>query len=74
MNTIPKKTRQLLQQAGYDPANEIDIFTRVTRIPKQVEVAEAYQAYLSQVESPLRLTLLSPGYFRSALLAALVIP
>ncbi len=45
----PEKARQLLQQAGYDPANEIDIFTRSTRIPKQVEVAEAYQAYMSQV-------------------------
>jgi peptide/nickel transport system substrate-binding protein len=45
----PEKARQLLQQAGYDPANEIDIFTRATRIPKQIEVAEAYQAYMSQV-------------------------
>jgi peptide/nickel transport system substrate-binding protein len=45
----PEKASQLLEQAGYDPANVIDIFTRATRIPKQIEVAEAYQAYMSQV-------------------------
>jgi peptide/nickel transport system substrate-binding protein len=45
----PEKARQLLEQAGYDPANTINIYTRATRIPKQVEIVEAYQAYLSQV-------------------------
>jgi ABC-type transport system substrate-binding protein len=45
----PEKAQQLLQQAGYDPANVIDIFTRATRIPKQIEVVESYHAYMSQV-------------------------
>lgn len=45
----PEKARQLLEQAGYDPANTINLYTRATRIPKQVEIVEAYQAYLSQV-------------------------
>lgn len=45
----PQLSRELLVEAGYDPANSIEIMGRGTRIPKQVEVYEAIQGYLSDV-------------------------
>jgi peptide/nickel transport system substrate-binding protein len=45
----PELSRQLLQEAGYDPANKISMMGRATRIPKQVEIYEAVQAYLEDV-------------------------
>jgi len=45
----PQLARELLVEAGYDPANSIEIMGRGTRIPKQVEVYEAIQGYLSDV-------------------------
>jgi peptide/nickel transport system substrate-binding protein len=37
----PERARQLLAEAGYDPANEITIFTREGRVYNDVELAEA---------------------------------
>ena len=45
----PVKARQLLEEANYDFDSEIKLISRGTRIPKQVEVLEAIQAYLADV-------------------------
>ncbi len=45
----PDLSRQLLQEANYDPKNEISIMGRASRIPKNVEVYESVQAYLQDV-------------------------
>ena len=45
----PVKARQLLEEADYDFDGEIKLISRGTRIPKQVEVLEAIQGYLSDV-------------------------
>jgi peptide/nickel transport system substrate-binding protein len=45
----PELSRQLLQEANYDPANVIEIMGRGTRIPKQVEIYEAVNGYLEEV-------------------------
>jgi len=45
----PALSRQLLQEANYNPNNQITITGRATRIPKQVEVYEAIQGYLAAV-------------------------
>ena len=45
----PTLARQLLEEANYDPENKITIMGRATRIPKNVEVYEAMQGYLSDV-------------------------
>ena len=37
----PQRARELLAEAGYDPANEIDIFTREGRVYNDLELAEA---------------------------------
>jgi ABC-type transport system substrate-binding protein len=45
----PDLSRQLLAEANYDPDNVIQMMGRATRIPKQVEIYEAVQAYLQDV-------------------------
>ena len=45
----PELSRQLLAEANYNPENVIAIMGRATRIPKQVEVYEAMQAYMADV-------------------------
>ena len=45
----PVKARQLLEEADYDFDTTINLISRGTRIPKQVEVLEAIQGYLSDV-------------------------
>jgi peptide/nickel transport system substrate-binding protein len=45
----PNLSRQLLQEAQYDPENVIKITGRAARIPKQVEVYEALDGYLDAV-------------------------
>jgi peptide/nickel transport system substrate-binding protein len=45
----PELSRQLLAEANYNPENVITIMGRATRIPKQVEVYEAMQAYMAEV-------------------------
>jgi peptide/nickel transport system substrate-binding protein len=45
----PDLSRQLLQEAQYDPENVIKITGRADRIPKQVEIYEAMDSYLDAV-------------------------
>lgn len=45
----PVRARQLLEEADYDFDTELRLISRGTRIPKQVEVLEAIQGYLSDV-------------------------
>ncbi|HEU0022792.1 MAG TPA: ABC transporter substrate-binding protein [Dehalococcoidia bacterium] len=45
----PEMSRQLLEQAGYDPANEIRIHTREGRVYRDVELWEAVVNYWKEV-------------------------
>lgn len=45
----PDLSRQLLQDANYDPSTVFTFAGRADRFPKQVEVREAIQAYLKDV-------------------------
>ncbi|MBC8280986.1 MAG: ABC transporter substrate-binding protein, partial [Chloroflexi bacterium] len=45
----PALSRKLLEEAGYNPENEITINTRAARVAKQVEISEAILGYLSEV-------------------------
>jgi ABC-type transport system substrate-binding protein len=45
----PELSRQLLEEANYDPDNVIRIMGRPDRIPKLVEVYESMQAYMADV-------------------------
>ena len=45
----PVRARQLLEEADYDFDGELQLISRGTRIPKQVEVLEAIQGYLGDV-------------------------
>jgi ABC-type transport system substrate-binding protein len=45
----PELSRQLLEEANYDPANVIQIAGRAARIPKQIELHEAVKGYLDEV-------------------------
>jgi peptide/nickel transport system substrate-binding protein len=45
----PDLSRQLLEEAGYDPANKITINTRAARVAKQIEISEAIVGYLTQI-------------------------
>ncbi len=45
----PGLSRQLLEEADYDHDTVLRLFSRGTRIPKQVEVLEAFQGYLADV-------------------------
>jgi peptide/nickel transport system substrate-binding protein len=45
----PDLSRQLLEEADYDFDTEIRLYSRGTRIPKQIEVLEAIQGYLGDV-------------------------
>jgi len=54
----PALSRQLLDEASYDPANAIKMGGRGSRIPKQVEVYEAMQGYLKDVGMNVDITVL----------------
>ena len=41
----PERARQLLEQANYDPSNQITLYLRSQRVPKDVEYAEAVVTY-----------------------------
>lgn len=41
----PERARQLLEQANYDPNNQITLYLRSQRVPKDVEYAEAVVTY-----------------------------
>jgi ABC-type transport system substrate-binding protein len=45
----PELSRQLLEEANYNPQNVIRITSRAERIPKQVEVSEALQGFMEQM-------------------------
>jgi peptide/nickel transport system substrate-binding protein len=45
----PQRARQLLKEAGYNPANKITLSMRSQRVPKDVEYAEAIVTYLREV-------------------------
>jgi peptide/nickel transport system substrate-binding protein len=45
----PDLSRQLLQEAAYNPANSITINMRAARVAKQIEISEAIVGYLKDV-------------------------
>jgi peptide/nickel transport system substrate-binding protein len=57
----PELSRQLLDEAGYDPENKITITTRAARVYKQVEVSEALQAYWSDVGMNVEIQTVEPS-------------
>jgi peptide/nickel transport system substrate-binding protein len=57
----PDLSRQLLEEAGYNPENKITISTRAARVYKQVEISEAIQAYWSDVGMNVELQIIEPS-------------
>ena len=57
----PDLSRQLLQEAQYDPKNVIKITGRAARIPKQVEVYEAMDSYLDEVGINAEINVVEPS-------------
>ena len=57
----PELSRQLLQEAGYNPENKITISTRAARVFKQVEVSEALQSYWSDVGMNVEMQIIEPS-------------
>ena len=45
----PKLSKRLLQEAGYDPANEINVYTRNGRVQKDVEYYEGVVGYWRKI-------------------------
>ena len=45
----PERARELIAQAGYDPENEIKLYIRSQRVPKDVEYAEAVVTFWRDV-------------------------
>ncbi|MBM3942723.1 MAG: hypothetical protein FJ316_07365 [SAR202 cluster bacterium] len=60
----PTLSKQLLQEAGYDPKNKIRIMGRANRIPKLPEVYEAMQAYLKNVGITAEIGVVEPAQWR----------
>jgi peptide/nickel transport system substrate-binding protein len=60
----PALSRQLLVEANYDPDNKITIISRGSRIPKQIEVSEAIQGYVSDVGINIDFQVLEPSIRR----------
>ena len=61
----PTLSRQLLAEANYDPDNKMTIMGRATRIPKNVEVYEAMQGYLSDVGMNVDILVAEPSVRRA---------
>jgi ABC-type transport system substrate-binding protein len=57
----PERAKALLKQANYDPATEIGIYGRATRVPKQVEIYEAMQAYMKAVGINAKIHIIEAG-------------
>ena len=57
----PALSRQLLEEANYDPSNVINVGGRAARIPKQVELYEAIQGSLTEVGINAEITVLEPS-------------
>jgi peptide/nickel transport system substrate-binding protein len=60
----PELARQLLEEASYDPANEIVIHSRQGRIFRDVELWEAVIGYWRELGVNARLQILEPGRAR----------
>ena len=61
----PEKARELLAAANYNPDNKMTIMGRGTRIPKNVEVYEAMQGYLSDVGMNVDILVAEPSVRRA---------
>jgi ABC-type transport system substrate-binding protein len=57
----PVRAQQLLAEADYNPENVIRLTGRATRVPKQVEIYEAIQAYTQQVGLNVELNVVEPA-------------
>lgn len=57
----PQLARQLLKEADYNPDNVIKITGRSSRIPKQVEIYEAIQAYMQDAGMNVELNVVEPA-------------
>jgi peptide/nickel transport system substrate-binding protein len=57
----PDLSRQLLEEAGYNPANKITIASRAARVVKQVEVSEALQSYWADVGINSEIQIIEPS-------------
>lgn len=62
----PELSRQLLEEAGYNPDNKITINSRSARIAKQVEIGEAIVGYLTDVGINVNFQVVDPA-IRSAM-------
>ena len=61
----PELSRQLLQQANYNPENKITLISRGVRVAKQTEISEAIHAYLNEVGINFEFQIVEPS-IRSA--------
>jgi peptide/nickel transport system substrate-binding protein len=52
---------QLLEDANYDPGNVIRITSRSSRIPKQVELAEAFHGYMTEAGISAEINIVEPS-------------
>jgi ABC-type transport system substrate-binding protein len=57
----PDLSRQLLEEAGYNPQNKITISSRAARVVKQVEVSEALQSYWADVGINAEIQIIEPS-------------
>jgi peptide/nickel transport system substrate-binding protein len=57
----PDLSRQLLEEAGYNPENKITISSRAARVFKQVEISEALQSYWSDVGINAEIQIIEPS-------------
>lgn len=57
----PDRARQLLKDAGYDPANKITLYTRSQKVVKDVEYAEAVVTYWQEVGISAELQVIESG-------------
>jgi peptide/nickel transport system substrate-binding protein len=56
----PAQSRQLLQEANYNPDTTLTYISRASRIPKQTEVNEAIQGYLKDVGITIEIKTVDP--------------
>ncbi len=57
----PARSRQLLQQAGYDPQNKIKIYVEANRVYRDVEFLEAVSKFWTDVGVSNELVILEPS-------------
>ena len=61
----PELSKQLLEQADYNPDNKITLISRGVRVAKQTEISEAIHAYLNEVGINFEFQIVEPS-IRSA--------